>query len=342
MSTGSTFTFSLTTIAAVAVIVACSPNNGKIGIGVQAPTAFQTAISACSDGMRSSEKVKPQAGTRTVEVCEFPLKADGTIADKPVPTTTDVSFSIQKGEDLKGRASGSDVHLAMMIGFAPNVVLDDKAKVDFRSKFAEDCQADTQAIFSRSKFGGSIQLHLSLNFQFDDAAVQLLSVDETETKTQTDHELRIEKHVEGNDTFWTLNQLPSLPKYYPHGKSADNQACATAGGSKKAQYQCALDHRKIVNLPVCAAFAKRVGNVLGIVDTAKENATCGAVQPAVVATPDAAPVTTESKPGPTAPQESSFAKPTGSDDDFMKRAELNKKDLVTILAPACPNLKDVK
>jgi hypothetical protein len=378
MRAGSTLTSTLTTLAAVAVIVACSSNNGKIGIGVQTPTAFQKALNACTDGMRSSQKVRPQAGSRTVELCEFPLKPDGTRADKTIPTTTDVSFSIQKGEDVKGRSNSNQVNLSMMIGFLPNVAFDDKdsnkdakAKVDFRSSFAEDCQADTQVIFTRSKFGGPIQLHLSLNFQFDETTDALLSSpsDISETKTETDHEVRIEKQTEGPDTFWTLNQLPSLPKYYPHGKSVDNQACSGAGGSREVIKKCAQDHRKIVNLPVCAAFAKRVGNALGIVDAAKEYATCGAIQPvstvaALVASAGEPEVehgdgaeqvdsdvdlrssamqgTNQSKPSPTTSQDSSFSKPTASDDEFMKKAELNKKDLVTILAPACPNLKDAK
>ncbi len=367
MSTGPNFTFSLTTVAAVAVIVACSPNNSKLAIGVRGPTAFQNAINACTDSLRSSQKVKPQAGTRTVQICEFPLKADGTIADKTVPATTDVSFSIQKVDDAKGRTIANQVNLGMTIGFLPNVAIDDKEKIAFLSAFKDDCQLETQEIFSRSRFGGPVQLQLSLEFQFDDNSTAFptsASNVETETKTETDHELRIEKHIEkqtaGADTFWTLNQLPSLPKYYPSGKLADNQSCGAAGGSRKAQQDCRLERRKVLNLPVCAAFAKRVGNALGIVDAAKEYASCGAVQAAVALADrpraadfvlgdvsgdvanDLQQLAAEAKPTPRLPQDSSFAKPTASDDEFIKHSELNKKDLLTILAPACPNLKDAK
>lgn len=363
----STFTFTLTTLAAVGIIVACSPNNGKAPIGVRDATPFQKAVSACADSMSSSQKVKPPAGTRTVEICEFPLKVDGTIDSKTVRTVTEVSFSVQKA-DGKERAAGNVVNLAVVLGFVPSAAIEEKEENDFKGAFEADCVADTKKIFERSNFGEAVKLNLTLALQFDGDAMSMgdlystqstsledsnNAADGTPKKVVADHELRIEKQMDDKDAYWIFNQIPSLPRYYPHGKLADSQACVAAGGSPLVQVDCKRAHRKLLNLPACAALAKRVGNVLGIVDAAKENAMCGAIQPATTVTdaailaPNPIPATVMSefangKPSPPTSPDSSFAKPTKSDDDFMKSSELNKKDLITILSPACPSLKNLK
>jgi hypothetical protein len=196
---------------------------------------------------------------------------------------------------------------------------------------------------------------MKLKLVFDDPNGGVFDDGADETVGEPDQILHLKRGTLGNDEFWTLDQLASQPSFYPLGKSSDAIACkqkspGTDRESVKQYQDCARQQRAIVNAPACAAFAKRVGNLLGIVDAEKEAATCGAVQPVttkLAPEPTATPgdlITQDAKPQPTNPGDSSsFAKPRVSDAEFMSKAELNRKDLLTILSPVCPSqFKDVK
>ncbi len=326
-STSSGFTFSLTTLAAVAVIVACSPNGAKktsITPRGSAAGEFQQKVSTCTDSLRASEKLK--LGTKNkVVICEI---AAGSAT--PTPVTYPISFSVQKDQSEKRGETSEDVRLAMTIGFQAAMTLSKEDREQFRLIFANVCGSATSEIFARSKLG-SAKLHLNLGFVFNDENGDVFD-DQLETSGErapvADQSLHIVRGRQGADDFFTLDELPTRPLFYPLGKKADEIACRQKfpGRESLAQLrECARNQRAIVNAPACAAFAKRVGNLLGLVDAEKEATTCGAAQ--------AAPVTTTS----------TFSKPRQSDVDFMASAELNRADLLTILSPVCPGqLKDVK
>jgi hypothetical protein len=383
-SSSSLVTLSLTTVGAVALIVACSPNTGKapITIGTGASVEFQKAITTCTDSIRPSQKLRFLGATRQVNVCEFLMDANGVMGTTPVSVLKDVNYSVQTGDsavkDTQTSGVNNTVRLAMQVGLSTSEVMDDKMKKDFVDRFTYYCKADTQAIFSRSKFDNGLTLHLSLNVQvvgedggnsdYNNPPPISTPADNTNIRTDIpDVKMSMTKFVDGSDTYWAFSRWPGIPRYYPQGKTVDTQACRQKGGSDQVVAACVWAHRRSLNVQACAAFAKHIGNGLGLVDTASEQKTCGAVQPvdsivaatvvhvpAVPVTPvdtpdlidaevDAAPVPIASsdavKPAPVDSGESTFSKPSVSDDDFMKNATLNKKDLVRILSLPCPNLK---
>lgn len=368
--------FSLTTLAAVAVVVACSPNNGKkTAITPRSSGAFQQKVSSCTDNLRASEKLK-LGGKNKVVLCEIP---EGQA--QAVPVSYPVSFSIQKEESAR-KSSSENVRLAMTVGFETDDAMTEEARKQWRLIFANVCGNATSEIFSRSRLS-AFKLHMNLSFAFGDANGDTfgdgVSDGSDEAVSEPDQSLHVKKGAQAGDEFWVFDQLPSRPAFYPMGKKADMVACKTKFPGTdleavKSFKECARQQRALVNAPACAAFAKRVGNLLGIVDAEKEAATCGAVQPTLASAQDLQVGTEPSvgvgagvdlasesssgvapkgqdglssdaeKPRPTNPGDSSsFAKPRMSDADFMTKAELNRKDLLTILSPVCPNqLKDVK
>jgi hypothetical protein len=332
-STSSGFTFSITTVAAVALIVACSPNNGKVTIGARPVNGSQQKVTSCTDSIRASEKLKIGAKNKVV-ICEIP---DGQSTS--VPVTYPVSFSVQKSDSA---TSKSEVSLSMTIGLQPSVTLDDKARADLLADFKNVCGTATENIFTRSRVG-STTLKMNLEFVLADSGDVF-----GQPATSADHVLFLSKSTSGADASWALNQFPTKPSFFPKGRASDLKDCNAKFSSSKEQVECAWAKRLEANAPACAAFAKRVGNLVGIVDAEKEASTCGAVQPVeekLLPAPTATPLVTDvAKPQPTNPNDSStFSKPRMSDSDFISKAELNRKDLLTILAPVCPDqIKDAK
>jgi hypothetical protein len=275
--------FSLASLAAVAVVVACSPNNGKkTAITPRSAGVFQQKVSSCTDRLRASEKLKLGAKNKVV-LCEIP---EGQA--QAVPVSYPVSFSIQKEESGR-KSSSDDVRLAMTVGFETSDTMTQEAREQWRLIFANVCGHATSEIFSRSRLNG-FKLRMNLSFTFGDANGDVFgdgvsgdSVSD-ETVGEPDQILHVKKGEPSGDEFWVFDRLPSRPAFYPMGKKADAVACkAKFPGSDlesvKSFKECARQERALVNAPVCAAFAKRVGNLLGIVDAEKEAAICGAVQP---------------------------------------------------------------
>jgi hypothetical protein len=281
-------------------------------------------VNTCADNLRSSEKLS-FGGKRSVTVCEKPEMPDGTIASTPSLVTKPVSYSVQKNDEAQSGARAQGVKLAVVVGFKTSSPLDENAQKEFISRFDADCGQPTELIFSRSRFSGTVRLALALDYRFVPIVPDILEESEA-----TDQDLRFEAKTEGADTFVVFTQLPSEPRFYVKTKAADAKACVAAGGPIETQRECALAKRREANRAVCAAFAKRIGNGLGLVDASREAQLCAA-----------APVSQVTKPFPKS-DDSSFSKPTANDEEFLSKATLNKKDLTQILTPACPTLKDVK
>jgi|GEM_PF-5463306 len=343
------FTFSLTTLGTVALIVACSSNN-KLQVTQKGNGAdpAQSKVMACSDSL--SPSVKRKISNKTVSVCENAEGAPSTA--KPVATEFPVSYSVEKEDGGKG--SRGKVRLTVNIGFTTTETLTEKQQELLIRDFTNVCGADTQAIFNRTNVDKT-PLDLNLNFSLVDGNGDVFG----NPSEAIDQIVRIVKGADGSDSVWVLDQIPSRPRFYPQGKEADNKACAAQFPADPKT--CIWQKRHDLNVPACAAFAKRVGNSLGIVDAETEANTCGATQAALLE--DAAPaagsasgstamipgaqssVPPYAKPTPTQPGNdgsSSFAKPRLGDGDFLKRAELNRKDVIGILSPVCPSLKDAK
>ena len=351
--------FSLFTLVTVMSIVACTNNNGKLSVTPRGTPQDQQKATACVDSLKPSTQ-KKVAGKQPVMVCELPVSAQSSA--KPVAVAHPVSYAVYAGEDPAAkatRASSNKVHLKMLIGFEETkTTLNKDNRDDWRKILADDCGQSIAGIFERSADNG-LQLALNLNYTVVDPTTNNDGISDPDEEIP-DHTLMVTRVSDPttNDVSWEFAQIPSRPHFYAVAKAADVLACNGTGGDLKT---CKKEKRKAANIPMCAAIAKRVGNTLGIVDAAGENALCGAVQPApvtVAATPapTATPTATSdiddasfeitqsgdikpaAKPNPSG-GDSSFSKPTGKDDEWLGKATLNHKDVVTIMSPVCADIK---
>ena len=352
----SKLSFSLLTLSTMALIVACSNNNGKLGVTPTGPRTEDVSMNSCVDSLSYSTQTKV-TGKGSVVLCEVPSDSkDG----KPVAIKHDISYSVGKVQTTG--SSRASLALSMSLGLTNSqspAPADDKQK-ELRAILVATCGGLTKKIFERSQVQGApMTFTLNADFGKDDpfggTAEGFDQIMHVSLTTET-----------GGDYYWTLDSIPTRPRFYPMGTIADMNACAAQFPDKGTSYlRCRYDKRATLNLSACAAIAHRVGSVMGLVDDETEAKTCGAVQPQTLDTttetpidPSASPKPTptdeevakflnggidaaEIKPGPTTPdhRDSSFSKPRQGDAEFLKSSTLNRKDVVSLVSPVC---KDVK